>query len=432
MSTLFDNIETILLKILLVYFWFSIYFKFIERKTRKLTNEIILVLVSGISIVLCMTLPIMFTTGYTVDFRQVPFIVGALYGGRRVAAFLLFTLLAYRFYLGPNFEAAVITYFLLFLTLWYIIPKFNKAVTIRKRVYLATLASLFGLLFKVIVSFLIIADLTSESFMFLISFLIIQSIGVIFFVFSNETLRKDALLAKEIGKLEKLKTVSELAASISHEVRNPLTVTKGFLQLLREPGLTDQDKNGYVETALEALENAETIITDYLTFAKPSLENIRILDIHKKLTNIKNFTMPYAMMNNVEIEVSLEENIYIVGEKEKVHQCLINVVKNGIEAMPQGGKLKIGLKRSGDNAMITIADTGIGMNEEQLERLGNPFFTTKDIGTGLGTMVVYSVVKAMGGEINVDSEPGKGTSFSILLPVVENSDLSFEEIVKSS
>lgn len=423
MSTLFDNIQPLLLNIFLVYFGFSIYFKFIERKTSKVITEIIIVLVSGISIVLCMIFPVISTTGYIIDFRQVPFIVGALYGGRKVAAFLLFILLAYRFYLGiSSIEVAIAIYFLLFLSLWFIIPSFNKAVTIKKRLYLAALASLFGLLTKMTMGILVIAeDLTLDFLLFLFSFLIIQSIGIIFFIFSNEGLRKDALLAKEIGKLEKLRTVSELAASISHEVRNPLTVTRGFIQLLRDPGLTEQEKSRYIETALDGLDKAESTITDYLTFAKPSLENVEILNMRKELTNIKNFTDPYAAMNNVTIEMSLEENIYIAGEKEKVHQCLINIVKNGIEAMSQGGTLKMDLKEFEDCAMIMITDTGIGMNEEQLERLGNPFFTTKDIGTGLGTMVVYSTVKAMNGEILVESELGKGTKFAIFLPLIEHS-----------
>ncbi|MCP3764222.1 HAMP domain-containing histidine kinase [Domibacillus sp. A3M-37] len=128
---------------------------------------------------------------------------------------------------------------------------------------------------------------------------------------------------------------------------------------------------------MEGLDKAKSTITDYLTFAKPSVENVKILDLPKELTSIKNFIEPYAAINNVKIEMSLEETIYSAGEKEKLHQCLINIVKNGIEAMPQDGKLKVELKRFKSNAVITIADTGIGMNEEQLERLGSAFLHNK-------------------------------------------------------
>lgn len=236
----------------------------------------------------------------------------------------------------------------------------------------------------------------------------------------NERTRQGVLLSRELLKLEKLKTVSILAASISHEVRNPLTVTRGFIQLLREPDLTDEVKNKYIETALEALDKAESTITEYLTFAKPSLENVKILNLHKELIHIGSFVESYAAMNNVEIKMNIKEDIYIAGEDKKLHQCLINIIKNGIEAMPTGGQLRIDLERVGSNAIVTVTDTGIGMDKEELERLGNPFFTTKDMGTGLGTMVVYSIVKDIGGKIKVDSEVGKGTRFTISFPAEEH------------
>ncbi|MGG3450241.1 sensor histidine kinase [Domibacillus aminovorans] len=421
MTTILDNLQTFLLNIFLVYFCFSIYFKFIERKANKLTNELIIALISGISIVLCMTFPITLPAGYIIDFRQIPFIIGALYGGWRVAVFLTVILVSYRFFLDvPSTDAALILYFLLIISLWPIILTFNKTVNIRKKLYLASLASFFGILSWMAMIFLFMPEnLTRDYFILFIFSLIVQSIGIIFFVVFNEKSKKEAALNNELDKLEKLKTVSELAASISHEVRNPLTVAKGFLQLLKEPNLTDQDRTHYLNIAVDALNQAESRITDYLTFAKPSLENIKILDLHQELIYIEKFIGPYAAMNNVQIEVQLEEDIYIAGEDQKLHQCLINIMKNGIESMPQGGKLLIELRRVGDNAMITVTDTGIGMDEEQLERMGSPFFTTKDIGTGLGTMVVYSIVKTMRGEITVKSEIGKGTSFSVLLPLAE-------------
>ncbi|MCP3764055.1 ATP-binding protein [Domibacillus sp. A3M-37] len=421
LNTLVDNIQTLLLNIFVVYFFFTFYFKFIERKTTQLKNEIIITLVSAVSIILCMSFPVLNFSGITLDFRQVPLIIGALYGGRRVAFVLVLVLLTYRFYLDiSNFHIALFVYSLLLISLCFVVPHFKNTVNLQRKVKLAVLATLFGVGARMAMMLLFYSERPALDFLIAFTLILfLQLIGVVFFVVVNERTRRDALLSKEVMKLEKLRTVSELAASISHEVRNPLTVTRGFIQLVREPGLTDQEKNRYIETALEALDEAESTITDYLTFAKPSLENVEILDLHKELTYIEKFVKPYAAMNNVEIEVSLEESLYIAGEAKKFHQCLINIVKNGIEAMPQGGTLKIDMKRFEDSAMITITDTGIGMNEEQLERLGNPFFTTKDIGTGLGTMVVYSTVKAMDGEILVDSEPGKGTRFAVFIPSAE-------------
>ncbi|WP_082220505.1 ATP-binding protein [Domibacillus robiginosus] len=429
MSSLSDNIQNLLLNIFIVHFCFTFYFKFIERKTTPFTSKVMFTLVSAISIIFCMSFPIINSAGHTPDFRQIPLIIGALYGGRRVAIILTIVMLTYRFYLEtPYFGTALLIYSLFLVSIIFIIPFFQHAVTIRQKVQFAVIAALFASCSRMALMFLFESEKTDVEYLVVfITTLLTQLIGVVSFVMINERTRQSALLSKEILKLEKLRTVSELAASISHEVRNPLTVTKGFVQLLREPDLSDEEKGLYAETALEALDKAEATITEYLTFAKPSLENVKILDLHQEIIHMGNFVDSYAAMNSVEIEMNLSADIHIAGEDKKVHQCLINVIKNGIEAMPNGGTLRIDLCRASNNAIVTITDTGIGMNKEQIERLGNPFFTTKDIGTGLGTMVVYSIVKAMGGKIKVDSEVGKGTRFTILFPAVEHTP---EEAIK--
>ncbi|WP_409303052.1 ATP-binding protein [Peribacillus sp. SCS-155] len=260
------------------------------------------------------------------------------------------------------------------------------------------------------------ANQIGRNFITIGSFVVIIAIVISVFIISRYT-NNFRELAKEMRELEKLKTVSEIAASISHEVRNPLTVIKGFLQLLKERNHTDEDKMLYLTISLDELERAEHIITDYLTFAKPSLENVKVLDLTEELDYVLTVVSPYANMNNVHIDVSFKEKVYISGEAAKLHQCLINVIKNGIEAMPEGGELSVAITKAGSHASLSVTDSGTGMSEEQLKRLGTPFYTTKDKGTGLGTMVVYSIVKAMGGEIKVKSKENKGTSFTIILPL---------------
>jgi signal transduction histidine kinase len=262
------------------------------------------------------------------------------------------------------------------------------------------------------------ADQIEQAFLIIGVLVVVAAIVVAVFI-SLRIMNKINKMANEMRRYEKLKTVSEIAASISHEVRNPLTVIKGFLQLLKEPYHTEEEKNRYLKISLEELERAEVIITDYLTFAKPSLENIEVLELAKELDYILKVVNPFANMHNVHIEVNKEENISIAAEAEKLHQCLINLLKNGIESMPEGGKITIDLKEFNSNALISIRDTGVGMNEEQIDRLGTPFYTTKDKGTGLGTMVVYSIVKAMHGKIKVESEIKKGTCFTITIPTVK-------------
>ena len=141
----------------------------------------------------------------------------------------------------------------------------------------------------------------------------------------------------------------------------------------------------------------------------------------KKYSDAVNVISPLANMNGVEIVQTIHDpkinQITMMGDRKKFQQCLINIIKNGIESMKsKGGKLHIHLSSSPDKVQIDISDQGVGMSQEQMNRLGQPYFTTKEKGTGLGLMVSYSIIKGMCGTIEVSSEVGKGTCFSINLP----------------
>ncbi|MCP3765033.1 ATP-binding protein [Domibacillus sp. A3M-37] len=421
MNTTFETFQVLLLHILLVLTFFFIFVYFIQSKWNQLMNGFLSVLVSGCAIILFMTFPII-TPGHAVDFRQIPFIIGALYGGRRGAFVLFSIIITYRLYLGyPDFQGFFLAYSSLLIVLWFVIPFFHKAVTIKKKVYFVLLVSFLAVLMIVFTFSLSFPALTNIRYLAsAFIFFLVQSIVLSFIVIFIENSKIKKNLTKEIRKLEKLRTVSDIAASISHEVRNPLTVTRGFIQLLDDDHLTNEQKKFYISISLEELDRAESIINDYLTFAKPSLENIKIIDLKKELTYALKVVKPFAAMSNVCIEVQYDADLYIAGEEQKFHQCVINLTKNAIEAMPEGGKLTIALQALDGKAVITLSDTGVGMTNEQIDRLGTPYFSTKEKGTGLGTMVIFSLVKAMQGEIKVDSKVGKGTRFTILFPTVEH------------
>ena len=159
-------------------------------------------------------------------------------------------------------------------------------------------------------------------------------------------------LQDEMKKLGELKTISQMAASISHEVRNPLTVVRGFNQLLQKHDLTKEQKQLYLQLSLEELDRAESIIADYLTFAKPSLEHLKPLDVSKEIDYIVQVLNPYATMNNIFIHVEREDDsLHIFGESKELRQSLINIIKNGIESMEPCGTLFIQLKKK----MITLS-----------------------------------------------------------------------------
>ncbi len=246
--------------------------------------------------------------------------------------------------------------------------------------------------------------------------LIDEKIVEIFGIFQDLTEKKRT---EELArKSEKLEIVSHLAASISHEVRNPLTAAKGFMQMFYED-LTEDSKKQLWDIAIQELDRAAEIINDYLMFAKPAIEHKEMINIWHELKHAVTIVTPLANMNTVQIHLPLrnDEAGFVLGDRQKLQQCLINVLKNGIEAMPNGGELQVLLHHDHSDLQIDIHDSGKGMTQEQIDRLGEPYFTTKEKGTGLGMMVSFSIVKGMNGSINVTSEPQKGTCFSIKFPL---------------
>jgi two-component system sporulation sensor kinase B len=164
------------------------------------------------------------------------------------------------------------------------------------------------------------------------------------------------------------------------------------------------------------MDRAESIIRDYLTYAKPSPENVEILDTKKVIEEVVHMMEPFANMHGVNMITDVKETI-LSGNKGLFQQALVNIIKNGIEAMPKGGKLEIEDMSDISSSKIVIKDEGVGMTEVQKVRLGEPYFTTKEIkGTGLGMMVVYRIIETMGGKIKIDSELGKGTSVTLVFP----------------
>ncbi|MDP4084421.1 MAG: HAMP domain-containing sensor histidine kinase [Bacillota bacterium] len=228
------------------------------------------------------------------------------------------------------------------------------------------------------------------------------------------------MLKKEIFEAEKGKVITHLAASFGHEVRNPITATKGFLQLLLEKDITYEKRVLYAQTALDELKHSEMIISNYLTFAKPHVKKKKIFDFREEIEIVVETVFPMANMNNIVVNLISVSNIsskwIIDGERNLLHQCLLNILKNSIEAMPNGGVLKVELVRLERLIGVSISDTGIGMSNDQIKRLGESYFSSKEKGTGLGMMVVYSIIKAMKGSIKVESEIGKGTTFTLLFP----------------
>lgn len=226
------------------------------------------------------------------------------------------------------------------------------------------------------------------------------------------------LFNNELQRSEKMEIISELAASVAHEVRNPLQVTRGFLQLLvAKQNSTDKV---YLSMALEELDRASAIITDFLTFAKPEVGKVTTLNVLNEFIHIEGILIPMANLQGGKISVHIPQDLHIKGNSSKFKQAFINIIKNSIESLHGEGEIHVWAYEENGEVCIHIKDTGEGMDEEVLARLGEPYFSNKTKGTGLGLMVTFRIIEVMNGKIHFKSEKGVGTEAVVRFPAVKN------------
>ncbi|WP_340373126.1 PAS domain S-box protein [Peribacillus sp. FSL E2-0218] len=228
---------------------------------------------------------------------------------------------------------------------------------------------------------------------------------------------KNLEMQEQIRKSDTLNVVGELAAGIAHEIRNPMTALKGFIQLL-EDGV-EGDFSTYFHVITSEIKRIETIITEFLVLAKPQALKIIKQDVHTILKETLELLAAQALLDNIQFDTYFEEvELPVLCEANQLKQVFINIIKNALEVMPDGGSVRIKTSRcSGKYVCISITDQGMGISSEKLKKLGEPFYTTKDRGTGLGLMVSYKIIEEHKGYIDVESQVDQGTSFHIYLPL---------------
>lgn len=232
--------------------------------------------------------------------------------------------------------------------------------------------------------------------------------------------RELEMFNNELQRSEKMEIISELAASVAHEVRNPLQVTRGFLQLLSEKA--EGHDRRYMLMALSELDRASAIITDFLTFAKPELQHVTVLDLQQEFKHIESILLPLCHLNGGKLVMEVEDSLRVNGNSSKFKQAFINIIKNSIEALPGQGTIELNAYASGDQVFIHVKDDGEGMDHDVLERLGEPYFSQKTKGTGLGLMVTFRIIEAMKGKISFKSTKGTGTESVTVLPIATDAD----------
>ncbi|MBN2510698.1 MAG: PAS domain S-box protein [Spirochaetales bacterium] len=226
-----------------------------------------------------------------------------------------------------------------------------------------------------------------------------------------------------LRRAENLASLTTLTAGVAHEIKNPLGSIGIHIQLIQKalknrqnPDIDNVEK--FLEVVNEEVERLNGIIVDFLFAVRPMDLDPALTDLNRIVNELVEFTMYEAKDAGVDIKEEFAEDLPWISMDEKYFkQAMLNIIKNAIAAMPDGGTLCIQTRRRGDCIELTVSDTGIGIPEENLTKIFEPYFTTKEFGSGLGLTLVYKIIKEHRWDIQLKSREGEGTSFIICMPI---------------
>lgn len=221
-----------------------------------------------------------------------------------------------------------------------------------------------------------------------------------------------SVLRDEVGRMERLSLVGQMAASITHEIRNPMAVIRGFVQLIQER--SPQNQHAYFRVIMEELDRANLIISDFLSLAQNRELQMERASLNSSINDLVPLLLADANLRGQSLEVDLSEDLPPMKLNDReIKQMLLNIARNGMEAMDEKGVLRIRTSYKNGEISVYISDEGVGMPPDTMKSLFEPFFTTKERGTGLGLPLCLSIAERHGGRIDVQSTEGEGTTFIV-------------------
>jgi len=243
-------------------------------------------------------------------------------------------------------------------------------------------------------------------------------------IIATSVITRDISYKKEAEQIriqsEKLKMAGEIAAGVAHEIRNPLTVISGFVQMMND----DQNSpySFYTNLIDSEIDRINLIISEFLVLSKPHSMNPIDFKIDTVLSDILTLYKPELQTRNIALSEHWNDNdIAITGDANHIKQVFINLIKNAVEAIEKDGDIKLTIeKTSAQFCAISIEDTGLGMKKEVVDHIFEPFYTTKPDGTGLGMMITEKIIQEHHGYIEIESTYGEGTKITIFLPLSIN------------
>jgi two-component system sensor histidine kinase AtoS len=223
----------------------------------------------------------------------------------------------------------------------------------------------------------------------------------------------------EINQAEIAALVCQIAAGTSHEIRNPLTTAKGYLQLAQQFCRHEKPLADYLGSAIREIDQATETISDFLALVHPQEEGLQIFDLNTLTEDAALLTEKVAIMSGIRLSRSLEPNIApVIIDVRQVKQAVLSVLYNAMQAMPQGGDLLIATSHSvsSGEVCLTVTDSGVGISPENINRICRPFFSTKPTGNGLGLTMVNRIMQHHHGRVAVESEIDRGTKVQLFFP----------------
>jgi two-component system, NtrC family, sensor kinase len=231
-------------------------------------------------------------------------------------------------------------------------------------------------------------------------------------------------MQEQMAQADRLASIGQLSSGVAHEINNPLGVILGFTQLMLRAEPRESDRHKDLKTIEKHVRHCKSIVEDLLNFARRSEPKKEKVDIHKTIEDVLGFIGQNIGSSRIDFQTDFDRRIpAVVLDEKKIKQVLINLLMNARHAVGKNGTIRVctAWRPSDGQLEIQVADDGYGIEEKHLKHIFDPFFTTKPTGegTGLGLSVSYGIVKKHGGEIRVKSKPGKGSTFTVVLPVIE-------------
>lgn len=236
-----------------------------------------------------------------------------------------------------------------------------------------------------------------------------------------DCLEKKEKVEEYLKRSEKLASLGQMISGIAHEIRNPLSIIRGTVQLMKKNFKDVDGLDEYVRIVKEQSDRENNVIQELLDYARPAKQQLLKLDINSLIQSVLSFTNKYIQDKHITLKLELTSRLpEILIDPDKIKQVFVNIIINACEAMESGGTFCIRTKREDNWVKVCFEDTGVGMDEEELQKIFNPYYTTKPKGTGLGLAISNGIVELHGGFIEVKSKKGEGSVFTVVLPCSKN------------